>query len=330
MLKSALTSLEFDALLSLDPSLKTTSAIAVGLSGGADSLALTKLLDERNEPDIHALTVDHGLREASANEATTITETIANFSRTTHTVLTWEGAKPTARIQEEARKARYRLMAEYCTAHGITHLFLAHHADDQAETLLFRLAKGSGLDGLTAMRAVQRYNEDLTLVRPLLGVEKARLVATCAHHDLTFIDDPTNFCKDYARPRLRDAREVLEAEGLTTKRLVTTAHRLQRVRNALDEITADIFQEALKKDTENSLALDWSIIRMQPEEIGLRVLIKAIHILKPDAPYLPRMERIESLAHDLRLEAPFRKRTLGGLVFERDDKTKHLLATLEA
>lgn len=221
-------------------------------------------------------------------------------------------------------------MAEYCATHSITHLFLAHHADDQAETVLFRLAKGSGLDGLSGMRSVQQYDDNLTLIRPLLGIEKTRLVATCAHHDLAPVDDPTNFCEDYARPRLRAAREVLEAEGLTTKRLATTAQRLRRARVALDEITMQVFQDALKSDTNNIITLHWSTIQTQPEEIGVRILIKTIQTLKPEADYLPRMEKIESLAHDLRLSDPFRKRTLGGLVFERDDEGKYLRVTLEA
>ena len=266
------------------------------------------------------------MRPEAVQEADHVGQIVKNLSNSVHKILTWQGDKPAARIQEEARKARYGLMAEYCAAQGIAHLFLAHHADDQAETVLFRLAKGSGLDGLGGMRAAQNYNDDLTLIRPLLNIEKSRLIATCRHHDLAAIDDPTNFCTDYARPRLRAAREVLEEEGLSTKRLATTAYRLQRARAALDDVTDIVFRDAQSSGSDDgALQLDWAILQTQPEEIALRVIIQSIQSLKPDADYLPRMEKIEALLYDLFHEESFRKRTLGGLVFARDDKTQMLL-----
>jgi len=331
MLETALTPDAFANLLTSYFHDDITHPIAVGVSGGADSLALVKLLSDWGRVDIHALTVDHGLRAESADEAKAVGQQIADFPRVTHSILTWQGDKPEARIQEEARNARYALMAKYCAQHGIEHLFLAHHADDQAETVLFRLAKGSGLDGLSGMRMMQSYDENLTLVRPILSIEKSRLVATCLHHGLDYIDDPSNFCDTYARPRLRAAREVLEGEGLSTKRLATTALRLQRARDALHGITDTIWTDVrLKPHNDQHVRLDWGALHRQPEEIGLRVVIKAIETLKPDRAYLPRMEKIESLFHDLRHEDSFRKRTLGGLVFERDDKAQIITVGLEA
>jgi tRNA(Ile)-lysidine synthase len=182
-LKAELTSDEFSALLAERfPSALKDLVFAVAVSGGPDSMTLAKLLSSwatQNNKTIHALTVDHGLRAESADEAAQVAAWLKNWPNTRHSVLKWEGDKPQNRIQEEARNARYRLMTDYCAGQGISSLFLAHHQDDQAETFLLRLAMGSGLDGLAAMRAVHKTGAGLILLRPFLTLPKERLLATC-------------------------------------------------------------------------------------------------------------------------------------------------------
>ena len=114
--------------------------IAVACSGGPDSMALTLLAQERFK-NVTALIVDHGLRKGSAHEA----NQVAAWLKTKHiaaVILRWKGRKPMRNIQEAARDARYRLLSEYCNAHGLTHMLVAHHVEDQAETFLLRLARG--------------------------------------------------------------------------------------------------------------------------------------------------------------------------------------------
>ncbi|MDB2683202.1 tRNA lysidine(34) synthetase TilS [Alphaproteobacteria bacterium] len=306
--------------------------VAVGLSGGPDSLALAKLLSEWGAVygvQVHALIVDHGLRAESAEEAQRVRDVVGAWENVDCFVLRWDGEKPDSKLMEEARRARYRLMAEYCCENRVSHLFLGHHADDQAETVLFRLSKGSGLDGLCGMRSVQKYDENLALVRPFLSVEKERLVATCDYYGLDYVRDPSNEKIEYARPRMREAREVLEREGLSTKRLGVTAMRLQRARLALDEIAEDVLDSACIRTGVDAVSLNWAAVRGYPEEIGFRVLIKVIRSLRFDADYLPRMEKIEDLFADLCSEGAFRKRTLGGLMFERDEKGYNLVVSKE-
>ncbi len=306
--------------------------VAVGVSGGPDSMALVKLLCEWAEhsegPEIHALIVDHGLRSESMEEAETVLSSLQGLHYVKSSILRWEGKKPEAAVQEEARKARYRLMTEYCESKDIAHLFLAHHMDDQAETFLFRLAKGSGLDGLCAMSAQQKFG-GVTLCRPLLGVSKARLVATCDHYGLVYVQDPSNESEDFARVRLRKSMSVLAGEGLSVKRLAITARRMRRAREALEIMADKAFMQSLIKKETDRIVLNYVWLAEWPDDIALRVVLKAIGMLRSTADYAPRMEKIEALFCALVDEAPFRKRTLGGLVFERDDREGHVIITKE-
>lgn len=333
-LTQPLTVEEFSALLStgFGKALCGASSVAVGLSGGPDSMALVRLLSlvaEKNpgSPDIHALTVDHGLRPESAAEAAQVHEWVSGWPQVMHRILRWEKAAST-RIQEEARFARYELMAGYCRERGISHLFLAHHRDDQAETFLFRLAKGSGLDGLSGMRPVQDYG-DLTLLRPFLDIPKNRLLMACDAMRIPYVKDPSNESENFARIRLRKSAAILAEEGLTAKRLATTARRLERARAALDEMAEKALAEiTLEKDT-NRIVLNSAAYLKLAEEVALRVLLKAIKMFRLEEDYAPRLEKIEDLLADLRAENLFRKRTLGGLVFERNDKQGQIILRCE-
>ena len=290
------------------------SRIAVAVSGGPDSLALWSVLSEGFNGELHALHVDHGLRDESADEAAALAERIEGLQ-----VLRWD-ASSDKRLQEEARRARYGLMAEYCAEHGIKHLFLAHHRDDQAETVLFRLAKGSGLDGLGGMRKVQVYDEGLSFVRPFLDVPKSDLVAYCEAQNLPYLQDPSNENDDFARVRLRKSQAILEEEGLSAKRLAVSARRFQRAREALDFISKNALGACRKDADTNRVELDSDALLAYPEEIVLRVMLLVIAEIGAEKDYAPRMERVEDLVADLIRSDAFRKRTLGGVVFGRDDK----------
>ena len=331
-LKNDLTPAEFSALLAERFSFALKDNVfAAAVSGGPDSMALAKLLSgwvKENNKTIHALTVDHGLRPESADEARQVGIWLKDWPNVRHVILKWEGEKPQNRIQEEARNARYQLMSKYCAGEGINHLFLAHHQDDQAETFLLRLAMGSGLDGLAAMRAAQNYGS-LVLLRPFLALPKERLVATCAAMNVPFVNDPSNKSENFARVRLRKSLAALEAEGLSSKRLAMTAERLDRARTALDHIAEKAqISAALSSDT-HRIVYRIEALRPWPDEIILRVLVYAMKKLRPAGDHLPRMEKIESLFRDFMSPAPFTKRTLGGLIFERDDKEGVFAVSLE-
>ena len=295
--------------------------VAVALSGGSDSMALCWLLSqwaEKNNAQIHALTVDHGLRPEAAAEAVQVGQWVKGWPYTRHEILKLDMALDESRVMENARNARYKIMAAYCHGKDINQLFVAHHRDDQAETFLFRLAKGSGLDGLAAMRR-ESAKDDVRIVRPFLDIPKSRLIATCHAHKIPFVEDPTNDDARYARPRLRQSYDVLAAEGLTPKRLAVTAERLARAKEALDHYAFVAFQKNLKEENGNKIILDYVGLKNDPSETRLRVLLMAMEKLASDeGGYGPRREKVEELAAALFSEAPFRKQTLAGCIFSRD------------
>lgn len=301
-------------------------AVAVGVSGGPDSMALLWLLSlwaKKSGAKVAAFTVDHGLRAESSAEAQKVGDWVKDWPQVSHRILRWEGDKPQSRILEEARAARYKLMKDAMAAENIHSLFIGHHRDDQAETFLIRLAKGSGLDGLAGMNELQAL-DGMTLVRPLLDISKDDLIAICNDNKILYVDDPTNKNEDYLRPRLRAAQSVLEEEGLTSKRLAVTARRLARARSALDDLSHDLFVMALLEQKDEGFLFDFKALHAAPEELVLRVLLRAMDQLRPDADYGPRLEKLENLMGRILKDNSFKGATLGGCLFAKNNERETL------
>ncbi len=325
----------FSAAMSRDFAHVFAQDAAIGVSGGPDSVALCALLSDyyaREAPDrtIYALTVDHALRPESAAEAEKVADLCADMPNVRHKVLKWQhDGDVNARIQESARHARYQIMEDEMRVNDVKHLFLGHHIGDQAETFLFRLAKGSGLDGLSCMQSIQP-RDNMFLCRPLLGVPKEALVSFCDQRDLRYIEDPSNKSDDFARVRLRGAMQALEAEGLSAKRLGVTAARMARARGALDEIADKAFDNALRLQNTKRIVFNFKELILNHKEVFLRVILKAMLISREKSTYSARMERVEALCDDLMGIEPFRKRTLGGVIFSREGDELHLIREKDA
>lgn len=300
---------------------RPSARIAIAVSGGADSMALVMLLVQwarANGAGVHALTVDHGLRDAAADEARQVSSWLAPL-KIPHTTLCWhEGRDYRDRpgsAQAAAREARYRLMTGWCTDNGCTHLFLAHHADDQAETFLMRLARGSGIDGLAAMAPLVD-RDGVRLARPLLAIPKARLVAYCEQIGQPWIEDPSNTNEAYGRVRFRAARDVLAREGLSTDRLLATAQHMRRARAALDHYVADLLDNACAWDRHGLARVSLTPFLEAPEEVGLRALASLLMRVSGQV-YRPRFERLARLYETLRA-GPWRDATLHGCRLVRE------------
>lgn len=289
--------------------------LLVAVSGGPDSVALLALLTDwaracAGRPAIHAATVDHGLRPEAAAEAAAV-GLLCRSLDVPHTVLRWEGEKPRSGLQEQARLARYELLAGQARVLGGAVIVTAHTLDDQAETLLMRMAKGSGPAGLAGMRA-RAVKEGVPLARPLLGVAKLRLVATCLARGLDHASDPSNEDPRFTRVRWRALMPQLAEEGLTPARLAQLASRLARAEQALDQRAAGLLP-ALSTRGGDGLRLDFVGLCREPDEIVIRVLARALAVSQPEAEM--RLERLEScalaLAEAARRGAALR-RTLAG------------------
>ena len=286
--------------------------LAVGLSGGADSLALTVLLKtwcERRDGSLTALVVDHGLRPESAAEARAVARQAKGLGVASR-LLSWRGRKPAANLQAEARTARRALLQDWCERAGVLHLALAHQRDDQAETLLLNLARGSGLDGLSGMAPLSESGA-VRLLRPLLAVARAELEALLRARGLAWVEDPSNRDPRFARIRLRQAMPELAAgPGLTAERLAGTAESLARARAALETQTAALLARAVRLDPAGYLILAPEGLTAAPDEVGLRALARILTTIGGTA-YPPRFERLRGLHGRLRGDR-FKGATLGG------------------
>jgi tRNA(Ile)-lysidine synthase len=241
---------------------------------------------------IEIATVDHGLRDGSRQEA----EQVAASSRAVgfaHHVLGWEGEKPKTRIQERAREARYRLLARCAACIGADHIVTAHHADDQAETVLLRLTRGSGPAGLAGMAPFRKLGA-VTLARPLLDVPKADLVAFCAAAGHPLFHDPSNENPAFARARLRKLQKLLDAEGFDRVSLLRLARRAARAEAALAETAASTRAMLPAERSHAKVKLPGHALAPLQEEILLRIL--EVEILRLSGRGRLRLDRLERAA----------------------------------
>jgi tRNA(Ile)-lysidine synthase len=246
----------------------------LAVSGGPDSMALLVLAARwrkrrRKGPELVAVTVDHGLRPEAAREATAV-KRLARTLGVAHRTVRWNGAKPSSGIQAKARAARYDLLAKEAKRCGALHILTAHTRDDQAETVMFRLARGSGIAGLGAM-ARSRPLPDGWLVRPLLDLPKARLVATLSARKISFASDPSNTDPKYTRVRWRALMPHLASEGLHAERLATFARRMRRADAAIDALVGAVIPRVTAAGP-GVLAIDAGLFAELPEEVALRLI----------------------------------------------------------
>ncbi|MEZ5899648.1 MAG: tRNA lysidine(34) synthetase TilS [Hyphomicrobiaceae bacterium] len=297
-------------------------AIVLAVSGGPDSMALMHLAAEwfARHPDtlrkVLVITVDHGLRPESAQEAHFVLQCAAKLALP-HRTLEWEGEKPARGIPASARAARYLLLESAALGLGGASVCIvsAHTRDDQAETFLMRLKRGSGLDGLSAMapRTSLREESSVTLLRPLLDVPKVRLIATLEARGVNWVEDPTNACLDYERPALRVALSRLSDEGIGADAIATSARRLGEAREAMDYAVAR-FTETLELSFNDEIysSLSRSAFDAGPAHLRMRVLAHLISRFGGASP-VPQLSEVEDMvkrmSSDGRLTA-----TLGGAV----------------
>ncbi|WP_257166474.1 tRNA lysidine(34) synthetase TilS [Bradyrhizobium sp. SRS-191] len=320
--------------------LAAAPALVLAVSGGPDSLALMWLAARwraalADGPRLVAVTVDHGLRPEAGREARMV-KALARQLGLPHRTLRWTDDKPATGLPEAARLARYRLLARAARQAGASHVVTAHTRDDQAETVLMRLLRGSGLAGLAAMAAISE-REGLLLARPLLDVPKLRLVATLRSEGLDFADDPTNRDPAYTRPRLRALMPALAAEGGDARTLAILAARLGRA-NAAIELMVDGAEQylalhAAAGGTEAAPVLGQAFepraFAALPAEIKLRLLMRTINRIGTEGPVelgkaevlLDRLDRTLAGIADGGRSGPDRlKQTLAGALVSMTSK----------
>ena len=310
-----------DELSALFRGLDDLPGFVVAVSGGPDSTALLLLTARwakrrKKPPRLLAVTIDHGLRAAAKAEAAAV-KRLARRLNVPHRTLRWRGTKPASGLQEAARAARYGLLAQAAARAGLAHVLTAHTLDDQAETVLFRLARGSGVAGLAGMAPVSLIpgsdgDDRIFLVRPLLGVPKSRLIATLRAARIAFSEDPSNSDPRFTRARLRGIMPALANEGLDAQGLSRLAARMRRAEAALEFAVAAAHAALAPPPWSNRgpIAFERARFADLPAEVALRLLGRAIAHAGDEGPV--ELGKLEALHEALR-RAPGRlRRTLAG------------------
>ena len=273
--------------------------IAIAVSGGADSLALMHMCHAAGL-DATAITVDHGLRPASAAEAEMVAKFAAKIGMP-HATLHWRGHKPKTGLEAAARTARYKLMADYCRANEIEILLTAHQADDQIETFLMNLGRGSGIYGLAAIRP-WTARHGIKLARPLLDISRAELVEYCRANKIKFIQDEMNDIEDFTRVRIRKNRACISDKlGISDARILTAIESLGRVRDALESIVEELIEniEWTSASENRKAVFQASFLFDSAEEIRLKLFSRLIQEIGA-LDYPPRLEKIQAALEKLK------------------------------
>lgn len=300
---SARVNLDLDdqaALAGLFSAVAGEAAIGLAVSGGADSLALLLLAQrwaaaQPTTPRLHVYSVDHGLRADAAAEVAMVMA-VAKSLGVAGTALQWTGTKPATGLQEAARLARYGLIGAAMRQDGVRVLLTAHHRNDQAETVLMRLAHGSGIEGLRGMTPMADI-AGVRIHRPLLDVDPAALRAVVESAGLSPAEDPSNSDEHYERVRWRNAMPQLAALGLDAATIAIFAARMGEADAAIAQMAEGCFAEMVQLDGFGAARIELAgFVRLSPA-ISTRVLGRVLNIVggrqKPRA--LGQVERLRQV-----------------------------------
>ena len=282
--------------------------LAVAVSGGVDSVCLLCWLADMGLHPI-ALHVNHGLRDVAAAEAQYVQDLCATRGVECH-VFEWTGEKPTTGLEAAARTVRYKMMTDFCRENNVDALLVAHQADDQIETFLMNLGRGSGLSGLAAMRPIS-VRDGVKIVRPLLNVWRHELKQYCDDNGIKYCTDAMNSDIKYTRVRIRQNRHLLaDALGISDERILLAINNLNRVRDAIETNVADLV--AMVKNGRRAVFLD-SFLFDQDDNIRLKFIGTLIQQIGGDN-YQPRLNSLRRALSNLGGDCKF---TLGHCTVRR-------------
>ena len=269
--------------------------LVVAVSGGADSLYLTYLLQGwccQNKRKLFAVTVDHGLRPEASNEAAWVHKQLTKQD-VDHTILVWNGPKPRTRLEERAREKRYELLIQFCREKKASALFLAHHQQDQVETFWARLARGSGLDGLSGILPLTK-RDNILIVRPLLKMSKVSILQQMEKKHFKWAEDPMNRNPAYERVRWRQNQAILDQMGLPSQIVAKSIGRLQRAKEALTFYADEFILKHVSRMPFGCFQMEEASFCALPLEIRIRVLMSLLKKLTPKKAPIS-MESVENI-----------------------------------
>ena len=285
--------------------------VAVAVSGGADSLALTILLANwvrHINGTLTALTVDHGLRNSSEEESKAVAVFLESLG-IRHHILKWRAPIPRGGIQSVARKMRFKLLERWCRDNSVLHLLFGHHIGDQAETILMRIARGNHYLSLSAMNPI-RETTFIRILRPLLDVEKNDLVATLHLRGVQWVQDPFNVDRRFSRVR---ARAILSFSQNANYKIAQSSKRFGKLNCRLNSEVTEIIARAVTLFSEGFIIVKKSEIESLSTTLIIHIFARIIATIG-NSGLRPRLASLERLAHSI-FDASFKSRTLGRCLF---------------
>ncbi|QLK52770.1 tRNA lysidine(34) synthetase TilS [Ehrlichia ruminantium] len=300
---------------------------AIAVSGGIDSMVLLHLsavCNTKFTPTI--LTVNHGLRSEAAQEALFVYQHSQNLNLKCH-ILNWHGEKPQSNIQSSARQIRYSLLLQWCNQNQINYLMVAHQKNDQAETIMMRLERGSGLDGLAGMQE-RTYLNGICILRPLLAISREELIHYADTKNITWVHDISNDNKKYKRTLYRNIlKEVDNTEELVNRLYKTSVH----IKRSLDCILHYVrlaIDEHLEFNNLGFIKIKLNTFFNLPEEISLRLFTYSIMSIGQKK-YKPRYHKLNNMFRKIQNNDFTKPQTFCHCKITRNQKDNTLCITRE-
>lgn len=285
----------------------SVSKVAVALSGGSDSTALTLLLKNCSRGfDITAITIDHNLRPESSEETKKVKSQMDSIG-VKHVTIKWEHYGVESNIQKQARSARLKLLTDYCASNGIQHLFVAHNKNDVAETFLMNMLRGSGVYGLSSIPNRTIHN-NVNILRPLLFIHKEELKFFLESQNISWIEDPSNQNHEFLRTKVRnlmnsrEMKKIIANPNMLVDRIALNANNMARARNALEESCDASMKEISILHKEGYITLDLDKFSSLQKETALKILASCLTTVSGNQEYPPRLESIKKLYHNITSE----------------------------
>ena len=285
----------------------------VAVSGGPDSLALvalTRAYSFIKKTKFYYVLVDHNIRKNSFNEAMQVKKLLKNNKINLKVILNKK--KITKNIQSVARNTRYEILSNYCKRRKIKMLLTAHNLEDQVETFFIRLSRGSGLKGLSSMKALSKLGNNVNLYRPLLDTKKKSLIKISKYTFGKYFKDPSNQNLKYLRTKVRNLKKPLETSGIEYEQIIKSINNLASSKATLDEYFNKIFKDLIKKNNK-IISINFKKFIKHNKEVKIALINESIKRLKNNY-YNPRSKKVDNLIKNIE-NRNFKKSTLGGCIF---------------
>lgn len=299
--------------------------IAVAVSGGCDSLALTLLLKEFskiNNIQLLAITIDHKMRQNSSLEAKEVAK-ILSKEEVFHQILEIKNNEVFDKnIEANMRKYRYDLLYEFCQKNEVNHLFLGHHINDVAENFLIRLFRGSGLDGLSTMKESSEFKK-IKLIRPLLNITKSELKNYLLQKNISWIEDESNKDEKFLRNKIRNFLESFEESDLIAKRIKNSTDEISEIRDYFDDLMLEYAQEILEFSMNENprFLINLDKLKKINEKYALKIL-SLIFMEISQRNYKPRLKELKIFYYYLLQNQKIKPRNFYGCSVNQVDEKK--------